>query len=142
MSLSKVDMAALVQGEDGRTRLAICGDLTAEEGRMLQSAEIFFVVHQGNSVVRGRGTYREHEGHKEWGACAELPQPLSVGKAVAMGLVVAESATPVGSPDAFGFTTFTWMQDIMIRDGLPPEDPDRIDPCAGEGSAATVPTDR
>jgi hypothetical protein len=130
MSLSKVDMAALVQGG---TRLAICGDLTAEEGRMLQSAEIFFVVHQGDSVVRGRGTYREHEGHREWGACADLiqlPQPLSLGKAVAMGLVVAESSTPVGSPDAFGFTTFTWMQDIMIRDGLPPEEPDRIDPCA------------
>jgi len=137
MSLSKVDMAALVQGEDGRTRLAICGDLTAEEGRMLQSAEIFFVVHQGNSVVRGRGEYREgqNQGQAEWGACADLTQPpqLSVGQAVAMGLVVSETTNPaerddpVGFSDSFGFTTFTWMQGIMIQNGLPP---DRIDPCA------------
>ena len=135
MSLSKVDMAALVQGEDGRTRLAICGKLTAEEGRMLETAEIFVVVRQGDSVVRGRGKYREHEGHKEWGACVDLTQPpqLSVGQAVAMGLVVSETTNPaerddpVGFSDSFGFTTFTWMQGIMIQNGLPP---DRIDPCA------------
>jgi hypothetical protein len=150
MSLSKFDMAALVQGEDGRTRLAICGKLTAEEGRTLETAAIFCVVHQGDSVVRGRGMYRkgQNKGQPEWGACAELTQPLSVGQAVAMGLVVSETTNPVaerdpvGFSDSFGFTTFTWMQDIMIRDGLPPEEPDRIDPCAGEGSAATVPIDR
>jgi hypothetical protein len=131
MSLSKVEMAALVQGG---THLAICGDLTAEEGRMLESAEIFFVVRQGNSVVRERGTYGL-TGKNEWGACVHLTgSQLSVGKAVLMGLVVAETTNPVagrelpaGFSDAFGFTTFTWMQDIMIEDGIRAG---RTDPCA------------
>jgi hypothetical protein len=131
MSFSQFTMAALVQRG---THLAICGDLTAEEGRTLKSAAIFFVVHQGDSVVRGRGTYRP--GTNEWGACADLAgQRLSVGQAVAMGLVVverdvpfvAERAHPVGFSDSVGFTTFTWMQDIPIQDGLPAG---RQDPCA------------
>jgi hypothetical protein len=122
MSFSQVDMAALLQ--DG-TRLAICGDLTGEEGKMLESAEIFFVVHQDGSVVRGRGTYRA--GENEWGACAHLTQPsLRPGQAVAMGLVVLERVNPVG------FTTLTWMQDITILDRLPSG---RINPCVGERGA-------
>jgi hypothetical protein len=130
-------MAALVH--DGK-RLAMCGDLTAEERRTLESAAIFFVVQQGNSVVRGRGIYGLTE-KNEWGACAHLAeQQLSVGKAVAMGTVVVETVIPVpaGNPnlagftDALGFTTFTWMQDIMIREGLPP---DRQDPCAGDAAS-------
>ena len=95
MSLSKIDMAALVEME-GEKHLAICGDLTAEEGRTLESAAIFLVVHQGNSVVRGRG--KHSAGENEWRACADLtqpPQPLSVGQAVAMGLVVTETTNPV-----------------------------------------------
>jgi hypothetical protein len=125
MSLSQITMAALVQGG---TRLAICGDLTAEEGRALESAEIFFVVRQDASVVRGRGTYRP--GENEWGACADLTgQPLKAGNAVAMGLVVAEIAMElvVAERDsAVGFTTLTWMQEITIEGELPP---DRSDPC-------------
>lgn len=147
MSLSKVDMAALVQVEGG-TRLAICGDLTAEEGRMLESAEIFIVVRQGNSVVRGRGKY--DAGDNEWRACADPtqpPQPLSVGKAVAIGLVVAETTNPIaerelpaGFSDAVGFTTSTWMQDIMIEDEIRAG---RTNPCTREGRAATTgPTER
>jgi hypothetical protein len=123
MSLSKVDMAALVEVEGG-TRLAICGDLTAEEGRTLESAAIFLVVRQGNSVVRGRGAYCA--GDNEWRACVPLTEsPLGVGKAVAIGLVVAETTNPVaerelpaGFSDAVGFTTSTWMQDIMIEDEI------------------------
>lgn len=140
MSFSQFTMAALVR--DG-TRLAICGDLTAEEGRTLKSAAIFFVVHQGDSVVRGRGKYRL--GTNEWGACADLTeQRLSVGRAVAMGLVVverdgpsvAERAHPVGFSDSVGFTTFTWMQDISIQEGLPEG---REDPCRDDEAPPRVP---
>jgi hypothetical protein len=114
-------MAALLQG---RTRLAICGDLTGEEGKMLESAEIFFVVHQGAEVVRGRGKY---DGRKEWRACVHLTQPsLKLGKAVAIGLVVAERDNPIG------FTTLTWMQDIRILGRLPAG---RRNPCVGERGA-------
>jgi hypothetical protein len=133
-------MAALVQNG---THLAMCGDLTAEEQRTLESAAIFFVVQQGDSVVRGRGTYGLTEEGK-WGACADLKQQrLSVGEAVAMGTVVVETVIPVraGNPnlagftDALGFTTFTWMQDIMIREGLPRERPD---PCAVHAAARSA----
>jgi hypothetical protein len=134
MSHSQFTMAVLRPDEHGNAgkRLAICGRLTAEEGRLLTSAKIFFVVHQDASVVRGRGKYRE--GTDEWGACADLTQqPLRVGQAVAMGLVVAERNVPFGDErpagfsDSFGFTTFSWMQDIMIELELPVG---RIDPCA------------
>jgi hypothetical protein len=135
MSFSQVEMAALVQVEGG-THLAICGDLTEEEGRTLESAEIFFVVHQDASFVRGCGRYRTGEtGEAEWGACADLTQqPLKVGKAVAMGLVVVERDNPVSAERGIsvGFTTFTWMQDITILDRLPVG---RINPCAGERGA-------
>jgi hypothetical protein len=126
-------MAALVQEQDGM-HLAICGDLTPEEGRMLKSAAIFFLVRQGDNVVRGRGEYRE--GTDEWGACGNLTDSqLSEGPAVAMGTVVverhvpfvAEKDDPAGFSDSFGFTTFTWMQDIMVQLGL---SAGRIDPCA------------
>ena len=119
MSFSQFTMAALVQVDDKRY-LAICGDLTTEERRLIDSAEIFFVVHQGTSVVRGRGRYRPEE--HEWGACAQLTEPpeLSLGQAVALGLVVVERDDPIG------FATLTWMQNIPIIDGLPP---DRRNPC-------------
>ena len=137
MSHSQFTMAVLRPDEQGndRKRLAICGRLTAEEGRLLESAAIFFVVQQGNSVVRGRGTYALTE-KNEWGACAHLAeQQFSVGKAVAMGTVVVDTVIPVpagdpnlaGFTDALGFTTFSWMQDIMIELELPAG---RIDPCA------------
>ena len=136
-------MAALVQGG---MRLAMCGDLSAEERRTLESAAIFFVVQQGDKVVRGRGTYGLTE-KNEWGACAHLTeeQHLSVGKAVAMGTVVVETLIPVpaGNPNlagftnALGFTTFTWMQDIMIREGLPP---DRQDPCSAHATPPQAPS--
>ncbi len=126
MSLSQITMAVLPQDEDGM-RLRICGDLTAEEGKMLESAEIFFVVHQDASVVRGRGTYLPTE--DKWDACVHLTPPsLKLGKAVAVGLVVAERNNPVG------FTTLTWMQDITIEPKLPHG---RVDPCLGEPGAPT-----
>ena len=119
MSHSQITMAVLLQ--DG-TRLAICGDLTGEEGKMLESAEIFFVVHQGAEVVRGRGKYPA--GVDDWSACVHLTPPsLKLGKAVAIGLVVAERDDPIG------FTTLTWMQDITILDRLPSGRPN---PCEGE----------
>ena len=134
MSHSQFTMAALVQEQDGM-HLAICGKLTPEEGRTLESAAIFFLVRQGDNVVRGRGEYRG--GTDEWGACGNLtnPPPLSEGPAVATGLVVverhvpfiAERDDPAGFSDSFGFTTFTWMQNIMVQLGLPAG---RIDPCA------------
>lgn len=142
MSFSQFTMAALVQ--DG-THLAMCGDLTEEEQRTLKSAAIFFVVQQGDSVVRGRGEYALTQ-KNEWGACAPLgEQRFSVGKAVAMGTVVVETVIPVpaGDPnlagfmDALGFTTFTWMQGIMIREGLTPG---RQDPCLGHAPPPRPPS--
>ena len=144
MSHSQIDMAALVEVQGG-TGLAICGKLTAEEGRTLESAEIYFVVRQGDSVVRG---HVHSAGENEWRTCMHVTESqLSVGKAVAIWLVVAETTNPVaegglpaGFSDAVGFTTFTWMQDIMIEDEIRAG---RTNPCAPEGRAATTgPTDR
>jgi hypothetical protein len=127
MSFSQFTMAALVQMQDGR-HLAICGDLTTEEGRIFNSAEIFFVVHQGTSVVRGRG--ERDPSKNEWGACSDVvPPSLSVGEAVAMGVVVVERENPVG------FTTLTWTQDITIIDKLPEG---RENPCLEERGASTA----
>lgn len=116
MSFSQVTMAALVHGG----RLAICGDLTAEETRNAGSAEIFFVVHQDGTTVRGRG--ERFAGDTRWGACSRPDQPsLTPGQAVVFGLIVMEGTGPIG------FTTFTWTQEVTIEDGLPPGRPD---PCA------------
>jgi hypothetical protein len=84
MSHSQITMAALrpdEHGNDGK-RLAICGDLTGEEGKMLESAEIFFVVHQASDTAVaqvGKGccdragrrregqSYRLHDAHLDAG---------------------------------------------------------------------------